>query len=401
MPISISIEEALIIFVTIHIIAGLTQFIYYPVVKRYVEGQVFRDKSYFISVIVPVKDSSPTLEKNLGALCTQDYPDYEVIFVSEKEDDPGAEVARKLVKSMSESGETTAKRIIYTAAGPLNSKTMIAKSHNLLKGVEVAEGEVFLFTDSDVFHPANWIREMVNPLGETVRGKKVSATTAVFFIDPEGFLGIFSSLSSNAAAWAASFTRRRQDLPVYASGASMAVFREVFEKTGVAAAWKRSMNDDLVLAATLIDAGYHIFNVRRLPTRPIERFDTLHGMNNKMVRWMLTVKHYTHPRFRKEIAHLGFRNLQFQTMVDIAIILFFLELFGYIRVDMNVVGGLILLTYIYNVLTRLIIARIIEEKNVYPYIWLAPISQYFWGLYFLITSLFIRKFSWGGREYRL
>lgn len=398
---SFSIEDLIIIFAIFHIFAGLTQFIYYPIVKRDVDNQIFPDKSYFVSVIVPVKDNSPSLRKNLETLCTQDYPHYEVVFVSEKEDDTGGKVAKTLAEHFVKSGRSTAKRIRYVVAGPLPSREMIAKSHNLLKGIEVSEGEVLLFTDSDVSHPKVWIREMVNPLGEVLRGKRISATTAVFFIDPEGFLGIFSSLSSNAATWVASFTGRRQDLPAYASGASMAVFREAFMKAEVAERWKHSLNDDLVMAAALIDAGYHIFNVRHLPTRPMERFDNIKGMNNKMVRWMLTVKHYTHPRFRKEVVLLGFRNLQFQTMVNVAIILYFLKLSGYLHLNMWVLVYLILITYIYNVLARFAIAKIINERNVYPYLWLSPISQYFWGFYFLISSLFIKEFQWGGRRYRL
>lgn len=396
----ISLEEALIAFVVIHILLGISQFLYYPFVKRYIDNQRFPDKSYFVSVIVPVKDASPTLKENLRALCIQDYTNYEVIYASENEDDPGAEVARKLVRESNESGKGTAKQVRYACAGPLGSENTIAKSHNILKGIEMSGGEVLLFTDSDVPHPMNWIQEMVNPLGEVVRGKKISASTAVFFIDPEGFLGIFSSLSSNAAIFLASFTRKHQDLPVYASGASTAVFKDVFHKAGVADEWKRRLNDDLVLASTLIDNGYHIFNVRRLPTRPTERFDSLEGMNNKMVRWMLTVNHYAHPSSHGEIFVHGVRNLQFQVFFDIAIVLFFLGLFGVIEVEMGIVCGLLCVSYIYNVLSRFIIARIIDEKNIYPYLWLSPISQYFWGFYYVITALFFKKFTWGGRVYR-
>ncbi len=424
----ITFEEGILILVIVQLLIGISQFLYYPSIRRYVNKQIFPDKSYFVSVIVPVKGSTPTLTDNFRSLCTQEYPNYEVIFVSESEDDPGAAVAHKIIdewrqsndvmKAGGKGGEAVAasedpdgpsenkgcfspSNVRYVCAGELTDLSMIAKSHNMIKALEIAEAEVYLFTDSDVFHPSHWIREMINPLGEEIRGKTISASTAVFFIDPEGFLGIFPSLSTNVAAFLSSFTRKYQDLPTYASGASMAVFSSVFYQSKIIDAWKKSLNDDLVLATTIVDAGFSIFNVRRLPTRPVEKFTTWKGMNNKMVRWMLTVNHYTHPSYHREAYSYGVINLQFQTLLNISLILSVLQLLGLADLDWSLIFRLLLITYGYNVATRFIIARIIKEKNVYPYLWLSPISQYFWGIYFVYLALFCRKFTWGGREYHL
>lgn len=396
-----TLDEILILFVIIHIMAGVSQFVYYPVVKRYADSQIFPDKSYYVTIIVPTKSSTLTLADHFRSLCQQEYPNYEIIFVSENEDDPGALIAREVISEMNGNVQCRAKQIRYICAGPLEHTKMIAKSHNLIAAVEKADGEVLLFTDSDVHHPNQWIREMVNPLGENIRGKKVSASTAVFFIDPEGFLGIFSSLSSNAAAFMASFNQKSQDLPVYASGASMAVFREAFDDAGVIDEWKRSLNDDLVLASTLYEAGYRIFNVRRLPTRPTEKFDTLKGMNSKMVRWMLTVNHYMHPKFNRDLFFHGMRNIQFQVFVDIVLLILLFSYFGDLTYNGWVLASLLVVTYTYAVLSRIVIARIIQEKNVYPYIWLTPISQFFWGFYYIVAMIFLKRFTWGGREYVL
>jgi len=403
---SLSLEEGLIVFIIIHILLGISQFIYYPAIQRYIDGQRFPDKSFFVSVIVPVRGETATLEKNFRSMCTQEYPHYEVIFVSEEPDDPGIKIAERLIQEYKKDSKafgdlTRPSKIRYVCSGLLESPYMIAKSHNMLKAIEIAEGEVYLFTDSDVFHPNNWIRELVNPLGEEVRGRRVSASTAVFFIDPEGFLGIFPSLSTNAAAYLSSFTRKYQDLPTYASGASMAVFSAAFHDAQVADAWRTSFNDDLVMGSTLVDHGYNIFNVRRLPTRPTEKFDSWEGMNRKMVRWMLTVNHYTHPKFHKEALTQGIFNLQFQILVNISIFMALLDAVSMISLDWSVVVWLLAVCYFYNVFTRLIIARIIHEKNVYPYLLISPISQYFWGLYFIVAMIFIKRFTWGGRVYTL
>jgi cellulose synthase/poly-beta-1,6-N-acetylglucosamine synthase-like glycosyltransferase len=405
-----SIEEGLISLVIIQIAIGILQFLYYPTVRNHIATQVFPDKSYSVSIIVPIKGATRTLKGNFRSLCTQKYPDYEVIFVSELEDDTGVAVANEVIAEWRASAEriesqsqiSIPKRVTYLCAGEHTDLRMIAKSHNLIAAVGKATGEVLLFTDSDVFHPENWVREMVNPIGEVVRGKDIHATTAVFFIDPEGFLGIFPSLSTNAMTYLASFTRRHQDLPAYASGASMAVRSSVFHEAGIIDAWRKCLNDDLVLAGTLVDKGYNLFSVRRLPTRPVESFTSWRGMNDKMVRWMLTANHYTHPRVHKEAYVNGIFTLQFQTLLNISIILAILQGLTIISpLDWTLIATLLGITYLYNVLARIVIALNIQERNVFPYIWLSPLSQYFWGWYFILAALVVDRFTWGGKTYVL
>ena len=278
---------------------------------------------------------------------------------------------------------------------------MTAKSHNLISGVEHARGDILLFTDSDVHHPPDWIREMVNPIGSRYGGREIHATTAIFFLDPRGFLGNFASLSTNAATYLASFTRRGQDFPPYASGASMAVLTDVFHRAGVVDVWRTSLNDDLVLANTLVDRGYTIFSVRRLPTHPVERFDSWHGMNRKMIRWMLTLVHYSHPNNNRDAFMNALCNLQFQTMLAVVVVLGILDLLSVAEIHWTVPLLLLAVTYLFNVLSRSIIALRIGERNVYPYLWLSPVSQLFWGWYLIFVMFFVRSFSWGGRTYRV
>lgn len=399
---SVSIEEYLIGLIVFLTAIGILQILYYPFVKHHIEKQIFPNKSYSVSIIVPLKGTTPTLEGNFRSLIGQKYPNYEVIFVSEREDDPGVAVARGTINEFETQGSgTLPSKVSYVCAGELEDLRMIAKSHNLIQAIEHATGDVLLFTDSDVYHPENWVQEMVNPLGEHYRGRDIHATTAVFFIDPEGFLGIFPSLSTNAAAYLASYTRRYQDFPSYASGASMAVLTSIFHKAGIVDAWKQSLNDDLVLAGALVDKGYNLFSVRRLPTRPVESFDTWRNMNNKMVRWMLTVNHYSHPNNNRDALVNGLFNLQFQTMLNLSIIFMILQGMSILTIDWLVIGQLLGITYVYNIFSRFIIARRIQERNVYPYLWLAPISQYFWGWYLFSTTFFFDSFTWGGRIYHL
>src|ERR1051325_9925661 len=50
----------------------------------------------FASVIAPCRGLDPGLRENLAALLTQDYPAYEVIFVTDSADDPSFALIEEL-----------------------------------------------------------------------------------------------------------------------------------------------------------------------------------------------------------------------------------------------------------------------------------------------------------------
>ena len=67
----------------------------------YVKSQLTqppRDYSPFASVIVPCRGLEPGLTENLAALLHQEYPEYEVIFVTDNETDPALEVIQSIIE---------------------------------------------------------------------------------------------------------------------------------------------------------------------------------------------------------------------------------------------------------------------------------------------------------------
>ena len=51
----------------------------------------------FVTVFAPCRGLDDGLEQNLSALFEQDYPDYEIIFVTDREDDASVELVRNLI----------------------------------------------------------------------------------------------------------------------------------------------------------------------------------------------------------------------------------------------------------------------------------------------------------------
>ncbi len=400
-------SQILVLGFLLYMAAGAAQLAGYPRVRRHIADQVFPSKKERLSIIVPIKSMSPSLDANMGSVCRQDYPDYEVIFVAQHDSDPAWPIAQRLSREFP--------HVRAILSGDHDPGRIIAKSHNLLKGIELAatgnsslgEGwkdgsELFLFTDSDVFHPSGWAKELTAPLGNTYRGRSIDATTAIFIAGAHGFYGAFCQLSINFATFLSSFTMKRWDFPPYCSGASIAIGRKEFERFRIAEAWDWEFNDDLLAANTILNGGGTIFNVRRFPSHPTEDFETWHGMFNKFRRWSLTVGKYSHRSLFFWTIALATLNLHFQVALGIALLSLICEQFGWFWHYSHVsLAFIIAASYIYSVIFRWAVGRIVKEDIPRKYYLVTPLSHWFWSNYYLYANLVYRSFHWGGHRYDL
>lgn len=95
-----------------------------------------------ISVIIPTLNEEKYLGITLHSLRRQKFKDFEIIVSDGNSSDKTVEIAR-----------TLADKIVR------NKKRGI--SHQRNKGVEVACGELLVFTDADTLHPDNWLLKIV------------------------------------------------------------------------------------------------------------------------------------------------------------------------------------------------------------------------------------------------
>lgn len=187
------------------------------------------------AVIVPCKGTNPHLKANLENFFSLDYPQYEVIFVTESDGDPAAQVIREVI-----AGRPNA---LFCSAGL--SKSCGQKNHNLLAGIARAgDADVFVFADSDVRPAQTWLRELVLPLANN----RIVVTS--------GFRWLCAKKGS-VAEW----THAYANIFIYVLfscaffiggvglwGGSMAIRRKDFEKLGVAQKWSTAVVDDLSLS---------------------------------------------------------------------------------------------------------------------------------------------------------
>ena len=207
----------------------------------YIRGEIARpltDYHPFASVIAPARGVDDGLLENIGPLLAQNYPDYEVIFVTDGPDDPSVSVIEDVRKR-----STVTSRIVF--AGDATDSGQ--KVHNLRVAVSQvdAKSEVLTFVDTDARPHPDWLRSLIAPL----RDENIGAATGYRWFVPAA--GSFSShLRSVWNASIASALGERRDKN-FCWGGSTAIRRATFERLQIREKWRGTVSDDFTVTRIL------------------------------------------------------------------------------------------------------------------------------------------------------
>jgi ceramide glucosyltransferase len=217
----------------------------------YVRGELKRERpafTPFASVIAPCRGIDQGLEENLAALFRQDYPAYEIIFVTDSKDDPSLAVVEELRAKFVDRRNVSARVVVAGAA-----TTRGQKVHNLRAGVEQvdARSTVLAFVDSDARVHEGWLRALVAPLGDEADQGTGATTGYRWFIPVRG--GFASQLRSvwNASIASALGANAEKN---FCWGGSTAIRRETFHRINVLEHWRGALSDDFALMRALRQA---------------------------------------------------------------------------------------------------------------------------------------------------
>jgi cellulose synthase/poly-beta-1,6-N-acetylglucosamine synthase-like glycosyltransferase len=215
----------------------------------YVRQEVARslpDFAPFASVIAPCRGLEEGLRENLAALFQQDYPTYEIIFVTDRVDDPSLNVIGEIMAAGEGGHHVTASVVI---AGPASDSGQ--KVHNLRAAVSQIDkrSQVIVFVDTDARPNSRWLASLVAPLHD----EKIGAATGYrWFVPVKGGLATHLRSVWNASIASALGARRDKN---FCWGGSTAIRRSTFEKLEVAKRWRGSVSDDFTMTRVLQDAG--------------------------------------------------------------------------------------------------------------------------------------------------
>lgn len=199
----------------------------------------------FVTVFVPCRGVDVGLKYNVLSLFAQDYPAFEVIFVSDSADDPAFAV---IDEARREYDQPTGPVIQAIVAGPAEDSGQ--KVHNLRIAVSKAhrQSEVFVFTDTDARPPQFWLRSLVAPL----RDVSLGAATGYRWFLANGDGVATHLLSVWNAAIASSLGDRGEKN--FCWGGATAIRRETFERLQIADRWQGTVSDDFTIMRVLHEA---------------------------------------------------------------------------------------------------------------------------------------------------
>ena len=200
----------------------------------------------FVTIIAPCKGVDEGMVANLDAVLQQDYPDYEVVFVVDDEDDP----AGMVIESAWREAEGRPVKLVVAEKATESGQ----KVENLRTGVLHADerSEIFVFVDSDARPGEAWLRALV----AGVENPDVGAATGYRW-----FLSDRPTVATELrAVWNASIASAFGPCGKnnFCWGGATAIRREVFERLGIRERWRGTLSDDFTLTRAVKDASLSI-----------------------------------------------------------------------------------------------------------------------------------------------
>jgi ceramide glucosyltransferase len=215
------------------------------------------DYTPFATIFAPCRGIDQGMLENLDALLSQDYPEFEIVFIVDEETD----AATGVIESAWKEGRRQVKLVVAPKATDSSQKVT-----NLREAIQYAEptSEIFVFADSDARPTKSWLRNLVAPIAD----ESVAVTTGYrWFISNRSTFA--SELRNMWNASIASSLGPNQNSN-FCWGGATAVRRELFERLQIVERWRGTVSDDFMILRVLKEAGLTIYFVPAALTPSIE-----------------------------------------------------------------------------------------------------------------------------------
>ncbi len=192
------------------------------------------------TLILPFKGVDKGLQENLTAYFELDYPDLQILLVTEDSLDPCVPILERVREGF----PAVNSQILF--AGKAQQRGQ--KVHNLLHAVgQLGDGDgVLAFGDSDIRPAANWLRDLI----ATLEDPDVGVSTGFRWYLPQR--GNFASVLRSV--WnAGTASLMKEGDSSFAWGGAMAVRRQVFQDCQVVDYWKDALSDDYAISRAIHD----------------------------------------------------------------------------------------------------------------------------------------------------
>ena len=353
-----------------YILATLAAFRFF----RQNQEQTRADYSPPASLLKPVRGVDFGSYENFVSFCIQDYPEYEILFAVNDDNDPAAPLVRQII------AEFPQKRIrLFAGAEYLGANRKVNKLAMLARE---AHHEVLVLTDGDVRVDPGYLREVVAPLSD----KKVGAVTSFYrAIAQDNFGAKLEAIGASSDFFAGVLIARWKEGIRFALGASIATTKDWVRKIGGFEALVDTLADDYELGLRIADAGGEIVLFQK-PVWTMYPAQTFRGFWDHQLRWARTV------RLCRPFSYVGLLFTQGLPWVLLAILI----------APAPWIAGAYLLAYL---ALRLAMAWTVgvwgvKDEVLRRSLWLVPVRD---AIYFVVwlASFGSNRIRWGPVEYAI
>ncbi|MBF0557833.1 MAG: glycosyltransferase [Nitrospirae bacterium] len=201
-----------------------------------------------VSVLKPLKGLDDNLYDNLLSFCSQDYPEYEIIFSLQSHNDPAYRIAKR-IKDKHPGRNISI--IVEDCSIGLNPKV-----NNLLPAYKASKYEYILISDSNVIVDKNYLREITKPIDNSGPVGEVGLVSNIIKgVGGRSLGAIFENLHLNSfIVGSVCFLHSFLKLPCVI-GKSMLMSKKDLEAIGGLRSVKDILAEDYVIGERMHKAG--------------------------------------------------------------------------------------------------------------------------------------------------
>jgi len=239
------------------------------------------DRAYTppVSILKPFRGLDPDAYQNLASFCQQDYPEYEMIFCVDPDDDTVRPVVEKLQRDF----PAREIRVLY-GSGRIASNDKVAK---LARMAAEARHEIVVISDSDVRVRPDYLRAMTAPLRE----EGVGAVTCFYVhTDLKTFADRLQTVGMMSDFYAGILVAWQLEGIKFALGPSIATTRARLAGFGGYAAIENSPGDDLLVGRLIAEQGYEV-KLLRYAVSTVSDYGSMSDLLQKRMRWIVVMRH--------------------------------------------------------------------------------------------------------------
>jgi len=242
-----------------------------------------------VSILKPLKGLDDNLFDNLDSFCRQDYPQYEVIFCLQNENDPACKVARMIKDKYPEKDITIHIERCSTGLNP--------KVNNLIPAYRISKYPYFLISDSNVTVNRHYLKEIIRNMEDPAVGL---VSNLIRGIGGYSVGAVFENLHLNTFVMGSvSFLDRFLKIPCVV-GKSMLMRKTDLKTIGGFAAVKDVLAEDYLIGKLIHESGKQVVLSRHMIDN-VNEYWGIRKFLNRHTRWGKLRWQIGGPRYMSEL----------------------------------------------------------------------------------------------------